>query len=218
MDLICIKKAYIVIGMIVLFLVGYGIGAKFGTDQAAIEFAMYQKLNVDDEYQKTAKELNQANKNLEATNQKIEEAKKELESKKSIVEAVLNFASKQKKLEEEFATNSKKLEELKTNVATTDAQLKEKLATLQKLTGDIPQATGNPVTLLAGFFTVGDDIEAGRYRVTGSSFFGVYDKNGHYIFSTLLGDTEYSSGDYVCYLKEGNRIENGAITFFTPIE
>lgn len=97
--------------------------------------------------------------------------------------------------------------------------ISSKQSELNQLSGKVAAAKGAPKTLPAGDFIVGQDIPAGRYKVTGSSNFFVHTADGDGKVNTILGDGSdgLSVTEYVCQLDNGDQIEEHSATTFTPV-
>ena len=119
--------------------------------------------------------------------------------------------------ESEIATREKeaKIDELNGEISSLDGQIKEKQDELAKLNSDVKKAKGKPINLSSGRYVVGTDLPEGRYRISGTSNFVVYDYGDLYI-NTILGSSGF--GDYVANLTSGMDMECSAPTTFTPIE
>lgn len=196
------KQSIIFCGLIVLILIlcvfiGYYVGHNSAFDEAVmIEVANARKAS-DNE--------------LLAINQKISDAQKEIDEKSEIIKAANDYTSNKEQLEQDYKNKSSELDSL-------NAQITSKQAELDTLTGNIIKAKSEPKTLSAGEFTVGSDLPAGRYNVSGSSNFVVYSSSGSLKVNTILGSSIVGSGDYVCTLADGDMMKLSAKTTFTPIE
>lgn len=89
---------------------------------------------------------------------------------------------------------------------------------LDALNGEIDKVKGDPIQLPAGEFTVGKDVPAGRYIISGDSNFATFDTTGRTDINTILGGGAVGSGDYHGYLPEGYYIKNYAPATLTPVE
>lgn len=142
---------------------------------------------------------------------KLQNAKNELDKNESLLKDLENYKKNKTELDKNLNIKNEELKNL-------SSQVEQKQAELDKLNGDILQAKGQPITLPAGQFVVGNDVPAGRYNVSGSSNFFVYSSSGRLKVNTILGNSYVGRGDYVCTLDTGDNIENHARTTFTPIE
>lgn len=149
---------------------------------------------------------------------KLEETKTELKENENLLNDLKDYEKNRKELNENLKTKTAELETKSKDLEGINTQISQKQAVLDKLNGDIIQAKGQPITLPAGQFVVGNDIPAGRYNVSGSSNFFVYSSSGRLKVNTILGNGYVGRGDYVCTLDTGDNIENHARTTFTPIQ
>ena len=124
-------------------------------------------------------------------------------------------ADAEAKAAEKKAEKEAKIDELNGEIKSLDDQIKEKQDELAKLNSDVKKAKGKPINLSSGRYVVGTDLPEGRYRVSGTSNFVVYDYGDLYI-NTILGSSGF--GDYVANLTSGMDMECSAPTTFTPIE
>ncbi len=149
---------------------------------------------------------------------KLEETKTELKENENLLNDLKDYEKNRKELNENLKTKTAELETKSKDLEGINTQISQKQAELDKLNGDIIQAKGQPITLPAGQFVVGNDVPAGRYNVSGSSNFFVYSSSGRLKVNTILGNSYVGRGDYVCTLDTGDNIENHARTTFTPIQ
>ena len=149
---------------------------------------------------------------------KLEETKTELKENENLLNDLKEYEKNRKELNENLKTKTAELETKNKDLEGINTQISQKQAVLDKLNGDIVQAKGQPITLPAGQFVVGNDVPAGRYNVSGSSNFFVYSSSGRLKVNTILGNGYVGRGDYVCTLDTGDNIENHARTTFTPIQ
>lgn len=149
---------------------------------------------------------------------KLQDIKNELNENESLLNDLKDYEKNRKELNENLKTKTAELETKNKDLEGINTQISQKQAELDKLNGDIIQAKGQPITLPAGQFVVGNDVPAGRYNVSGSSNFFVYSSSGRLKVNTILGNGYVGRGDYVCTLDTGDNIENHARTTFTPIQ
>ncbi|PET65168.1 hypothetical protein CN514_12345 [Bacillus sp. AFS001701] len=82
-------------------------------------------------------------------------------------------------------------------------------------------ASGKPVSLSSGHYTVGKDFKSGRYKATNvgrGSNFVVYDKDGDVVVNTILGNGGIGSGDYVFSCDDGYTVETEAPVKLIPVK
>lgn len=102
-------------------------------------------------------------------------------------------------------------------ITTLNGDISTKESELAKLTSGIVK-TGEPITLGAGNHTVGVDIPAGRYNVTGRSNFVVYTASGSLLVNTILGGGSWGVDSYTCNLSDGYTIEASGSDTFQPVK
>lgn len=185
--------AVLVGGLLVGTLCGYfaGVNAKINAQLLAERQAQDEQINTKKE------ELS----NLE----------NEIKDKSGVISAAKEYETNKATLDEEIAEKTSTVENL-------DSQISAKQSELDILTGNVVKAKSEPKVLPAGEYTVGVDIPAGRYSVSGSRNFFAWDKSGSLKVNTILGNSSIGVGDYVCSLGDGYRIECAAKTTFTPIQ
>lgn len=183
---------------------GYFLGYNQKIDNDVTKQLVLDAQKQDTEYQKTKEEL--------------QSLKKEVDAQQETIKFINDFNENKKNLEKEVSDTQTKLDQLKTDLNSINEQITAKTAELNKLQGDILVAKDNPITLPAGMFTIGKDIPAGRYRVSGSSNFFAYNTRGSLIVNTILGNGYFASGDYICDLQDGYTVKNAAKTTFTPLQ
>lgn len=150
---------------------------------------------------------------------KLEETKTELKENENLLDDLKDYEKNRKELNENLKTKTAELETKNKDLESINTQISQKQVELDKLNGDIIQAKGQPITLPAGQFVVGNDVPAGRYNVSGSSNFIVHSgTTGRSKVNTILGNGYVGSGDYVCTLDTGDEIDNHARATLTPIQ
>ena len=111
----------------------------------------------------------------------------------------------------EYLSKQTELEQLKNEVAAKSTEL-------EQLKTGIVQAQEAPKHLPAGYFTVGTDIPAGRYSVSGKSNFFLYSAGGDLKVNTILGGGRWGEESYVCYLNDGDIIKANSACTYTPVK
>lgn len=114
-------------------------------------------------------------------------------------------------LDNDIASKSSKISSLDNDIATKSAEL-DRLKNVIQLTGEAPKV------LPAGHYTVGSDIQPGRYTVTGKSNFVVYSSHGSLKVNTILGGGNWGEESYTCTLENGDTLELSSKDTFTPIK
>lgn len=96
------------------------------------------------------------------------------------------------------------------------SDISNKQSELDSLTSRVQKTKDKPIDLPAGHFTVGTDIRAGRYQVTGDSNLIIRSSSGDTKVNTILGGG-MGVDSYVCELEDGDKIEAGGSDRFHPI-
>ena len=115
-----------------------------------------------------------------------------------------------RQVKSDLEDHNREIEQLKT-----DINNKEKK--LQELEQGIVLKEKEPKTLSAGQFTVGKDIEAGRYRITTPTR-GNYFVNEGSGANVMLGKGSYYEPEYILYLSDGDNIEQHMSVKYESIE
>ena len=180
-----------------------------------ISFGIGRNAQIDkQELQQSLKQSEELNK----LQSQIDDAKNELNSQKSLLEEVNQFKSQK---EEKLSELSKLDNDIATKSATSsslDAEISDKTAELDGLKNLIQKTGEAPKVLGAGDYTVGTDIPAGRYIVTGDSNFVVRSSYGSLKVNTILGGGKYGEESYTCTLEIGDTLELASKDTFTPVK
>lgn len=166
------------------------------------------------------KELSEADNTLKNEQAKIdaEIAKKQDELNSKTKEFDAEIVKKQDELNNKTKEFDGKIAEKQDELNKKQAEVDSKQAELDKLSGEVVKAAGNPITVSAGDYIVGTDIKAGRYKVSGSSNFVVYTSSGELYINTILGDGTVGRGDYTATLSNKMIVRCSAKTVFTPVK
>ena len=98
-----------------------------------------------------------------------------------------------------------------------DSQVEAKQQELDELVIRIRETGEAPITLGAGEYRSPDDIPPGRYTVTGSSNFFVYNSSGRLQVNTILGGRR-GEDSYTFWLESGGTVEARGRFTLTPVE
>lgn len=203
------EKLFITIAAVVIcLLVGLLVGYKLGGDaeiDSRVQDEIYKERERQDGY------INEQKEELSGLQDEVSALKDEKLQLGTEISQAKNYQENKAACDSEIAEKTATIENL-------DAQISAKQNELDTLTGNIVKAEGAPKTLSAGEYTVGVDIPAGRYNVSGSRNFVAWDKLGNLKVNTILGNSSVGVGDYICTLGEGYLIECAARTTFTPIQ
>ena len=114
-------------------------------------------------------------------------------------------------LDNQIISKTNTLSTLNNDIATKENELSLLKAEIQT-TGEAPKVLG------AGHYTVGADIPAGRYVVTGKSNFVVRSLTGSLKVNTILGGGNWGVESYTCELNNGDILELSSKDTFTPVK
>ncbi|GAK00154.1 hypothetical protein [Geomicrobium sp. JCM 19055] len=91
---------------------------------------------------------------------------------------------------------------------------------LEKLTTGIVTKAEEPRVLSAGYFTVGQDLPPGRYKVEPNAGSGNYFVNSGSKSNIILGsgDDSFYTSEYIVFLNDGDEIEQTLSVRYTPVE
>ncbi len=147
-----------------------------------------------------------------AADAELQDTQTKITANRSKLERLDNYESK-------ISTLESAITEKKDKVSDLNGEIGGKQEILERLTRAILRARAAPFSLPAGEYTVGTDIQPGRYSVSGSSNFSVQDSSsGQHKVNTILGYGDVGVGNYVCNLEDGDKIETDSYTTFQPLE
>lgn len=204
------KIALIVISVIIVFSLGriWGWAGK----TAEVNNELYDIGQVREALKEYKKEKREAKEDLEAFKEKNKEVYALADKKDELQAEVDGLKDKVKDVKSDYSKSKSELDDLKTEI---DA----KQAEFDRLTMKVVDAQSAPKTLQAGSYTVGSDIDAGRYKATpvgeGSNFV-TYTDTGDVDVNTILGvDGEPS---YTFEVGNGYTIRTESTVKLTPID
>ena len=146
----------------------------------------------------------------------LEELQQELSENQTLLDEAKEYQTNRSELDWELQNTQQELNSLESQIANLEGQIQDKQEQLDLLTADVNQAAGEPTTLPAGEYLVGKHLAAGRYRITGSSNFVVYDSNGEMKVNIILGSTSGIT-EYLMDLSQGMKVIIHNTDTFTPI-
>ena len=151
-------------------------------------------------------------------NSKISKLKTDIQNNEALLDELNTYKeNKEQKtaeitqLDNDIATKSATVSSLDNDITTKTAEL-DRLKNAIQVTGEAPKV------LPAGQYTVGTDIQPGRYIVTGKSNFVVYSAYGDLKVNTILGGGSWGEESYTCTLETGDKLELSSKDTFTPIK
>ena len=204
-----------IIGIFVaIFLIGscaYMAGQNSKVDKLAVETVSQRKIESDSELQSKKTELADIN-------GQIEQVKGELSSQQDVLNEFNDYKANKEAKEGEIVQLDNDIQAKSNGVAKLAAEIQEKSSELDQLKNAIQRTGEEPKVLPAGEYTVGYDIDAGRYIVTGRSNFVVHSATGRLKVNTILGGGSYGEESYTCTLETGDSLELSSKDTFTPIK
>ncbi|MCD8356288.1 MAG: hypothetical protein LUE11_06925 [Clostridia bacterium] len=204
------SKKKIIVGAIAVVIIAVALYASYVFGCSAGEQTV-----INDRVLDSIQEKNDEYKDITA---KIDLYEKELEKKEDLVEQVNEYDENKEKYQSELEDLKKQVEEKESDLSTIESDITTKQAELDKLKGEIVKASGDPITVPSGDYTIGTDIQAGRYRISGSSNFVAYTSSGRVYINTILGDSRVGDGDYIGTLSDGMVVRCSSKTTFTPVK
>lgn len=204
-----IKKKTIIAGAIILVVVAIALYVSY-----VFGYSDGENAAINDRVLESIQEKNDEYADISA---KIDTYSDELEEKKDLVAQVEEYNANKDKYQSELSDLQKQVDDKKSNLSAIESDITAKQAELDKLNGEIVKASGTPITVPSGDYTIGSDIKAGRYRISGSSNFVAYTSTGKLYINTILGDSSVGDGDYIGTLSDGMTIRCSSKTTFTPV-
>lgn len=146
-----------------------------------------------------------------------------IEQKESLEAEVnkLNTDSEEKKAQIEslndydntMAELDMKIKEKREEINSLNNEKKQKQSRLDEINADISTRNGTEITLTPGIYTVGTNLQVGKYSVTGSGKFQVASSDGVSKVNITLGESPY-----IITLEQGDKVKTGSSTKFTPVD
>lgn len=180
--------------------ISYGVGRKLQLDDIAIE------------------EMSKKNTELIKLTEELDSVKLELKNQEEILNQLNEYKANKETKNAEIAQLDKDIATKSETVTALDNDIQTKTSELDNLKNAIKKTGEAPKVLTAGYYTVGSDIPAGRYIVTGDSNFVVRTSSGRLKVNTILGGGNWGEESYTCYLDVGDILELSSRDTFTPIE
>lgn len=197
------SSAVLIAIILIVAVVSYSGGYNSKLNKMAVAAMAETKQTLDDEYAQKKSE--------------VDKIKDELSSQQEILTAFNDYKSNKDKVESELSQKTAQVDTLTSKITELDSSIASKNEELKRIKNTVIATGEAPKTTPAGHFSVGGDIPAGRYKVSGSSNFVVRDITGKLKVNTILGDS-FGYGDYVCNLSSGDQIETSSRTTYTPIK
>jgi len=159
-----------------------------------------------------------ADQRLGDVKKQLDDAKTELSSQQDVISELNEYKANKEAKNAEIEQLNASIQEKSNNITTLDNDIAAKSEELEKLKNAIVKTGEAPKVLGAGHYTVGSDIPAGRYVVTGDSNFVVYSASGRLKVNTILGGGRWGEESYTCQLDKGDTMELSSKDTFTPIK
>lgn len=163
-------------------------------------------------------QIEENNNELSELQSQIKNAKTELSEQQDLLNAFNDYKANKESKDAELVQLDNNIQEKSNNISSLDEQISAKTAELDKLKSAIQRTGEEPKVLTAGEYTVGKDIDAGRYIVTGKSNFVVRSALGSLKVNTILGGGSFGEESYTCTLEDGDTLELSSKDTFTPIK
>ena len=171
--------------------------AELDGTMVTIKEAQSKKDSLNTEISKSEDTLADLKKDSDTKRDELEQLSDELSETKKIIETKDSLNDDLSKLENDINDKNKQVEKLENGIIV-----------LKK----------EPKNLPAGQFTVGNDIDAGRYRVTSNGGSGNFFINDGMDANVMLGKEDYFVDEYITYLNEGDEIDQSIPVKFELIE
>jgi cell division protein FtsL len=192
----------------------------WGSASAKVEMED-EKLSLQDLNQKIddrKKQIKDFDEELKVIAADVEKIKGEYESQKTKIDEAMEVMKNKEKIESEIVSLQSDIDTKKGEISNLDETIKVKSNELSSLQGKIEASGDEPVTLPAGFFTVGKDIPASRYKAVATGESGNFFVNGGAKVNIILGTDGFGQSEYVFEAVEGDEFESTMGIKFTPIE
>lgn len=215
-----LKRVIFIVSAIILIVISYTVGTSNAT--VDLDGQALKATALADEIGSLESELETINASIEEKEAEVEdisseigglenEHKKltsEIEEQQELVEKLDDFESIEKELKNNINKLEGELKEKENTVSSLDADIENKQGELDAIGEAITLKEDEPVSLPAGQFVVGYDIDPNRYTAKeGSSNFVVYSSSGSLKVNTILGGGTIGVDEYVFFAEEGDVIE-----------
>lgn len=185
--------------------------AELDGTMVTIKEAQSKKDSLNTEISKSEDTLADLKKDSDTKRDELEQLSDELSETKKIIETKDSLNDDLSKLENDIKTKKETISDLDSNISDKNKQV-------EKLENGIIVLKKEPKNLPAGQFTVGNDIDAGRYRVTSNGGSGNFFINDGMDANVMLGKEDYFVDEYITYLNEGDEIDQSIPVKFELIE
>ncbi len=158
-------------------------------------------------------------KNIETSEKMLESLKLDTDNKRNDLEEAKKLIDQKDSLKKEVSTLTSEIDSKTESVESLTLDINNKNKEIERLQKGIVELKSKPIKLPAGDFTVGVDIDAGRYRVTPSgSNTGNFSVNDGRIAGVMLGNDSYSVKEYIVTVLDGDDITQTLPVIFQAVE
>ncbi|TNP14080.1 hypothetical protein FHY73_23965 [Bacillus tropicus] len=199
---------------IILIVIALLIGKKIGFNNATIDLSD-KKVTVE----QIEKEIDKRQEEIKEKKEEQKQKKEELESVRSEYQEVKSLVNKKDEISKNIEGLQATVEQKKQESSSFDTQINDKKRELEMLTKGVIEKKQEPRIMVAGTFTVGKDIPAGRYKIEPNKGSGNYFVNGGSKTNIILGNGyDNFLQEYVITLNEGDQIETNVSVKYTAVE
>ncbi len=205
---------------IILLIIGIVIGNKTAKVDLNNQKISAEKLQKEiSQLKNQKKDLSNSTSKLNDVNKQITDAETKLDDLKKQNQEVLDLVKDKDDLKKEYDKAASQLSDIKKQLSDAKSDLDSTNDQVDKASGTLQQAKGEPKTLSAGNYVVGSDLPAGRYKAVpvgeGSNFF-VRDPGGSTYVNTILGNDGEASYTFEC--SNGDTIETESSVKLIPLK
>lgn len=192
---------------LVFIIISLFIGIKFGLNNAQV--VLNDKKFTAEQIEKEVSKKQEQSKEIKEELSKIENEYKE----------VKELIGKKDAISKDMEGLQTTAEQKKQENSSLDNQINEKKRELELLTKNVIEKKQEPRIMVAGTFTVGKDIPAGRYKIEPNKGSGNYFVNKGSKTNIILGNSHDNFlPEYVITLNEGDQIETNVSVKYSAVE
>lgn len=212
------KYLFILVGLILIIGCSEDTEASAELDGALVTYdeltGELEKLELDIELKE--EELEEASSELRDTHTEMGEVNLEIGRERDALIEAMEIYENREEINKELSEKEKTLEGL-------DKEISEKEEELSSITGELKEVGEEPITLSAGHYIVGHDIDEGRYKAeiegsSGNFNFKVEDIDGRNKVNAVLGDTERAEESFIFFAESRDRLDVRTTMKFTEVE
>ncbi|EZH64807.1 hypothetical protein DH09_20030 [Bacillaceae bacterium JMAK1] len=179
-------------------------------------------------------EIAQSSTSLTQVNEELSDVQTTHEEQATLLQQLENDISEHSDEFEEMTTLISERDDVLLEIETLTNEIEDNEATLarviddietseielEKLTNGIVTKAEEPRVLSAGYFTVGQDLPSGRYKVEPNAGSGNYFVNSGSKSNIILGsgDDSFYTSEYIVFLNDGDEIEQTLSVRYTLVE